>query len=259
MRPLKLEIGGAVTGSCGENKGDIRQKESRMAGRDPGGRKEGASPPDKWDGEPWGDGRERGSGLARPAVTLIGAMTAEALLKPQAPPSVHSPPRSRTPPATAAAAATGLTTAAGASTEGALTPRTRSTTKRMPGPEAANDSSQPRPASKTPPCRAAAGCEARLEVLPGTLQKAGPRPRPAPRQGSFTASGTLGLICIRGWTTGAVASETSQPSNSVYLRTRIGRRSFDGLNLRIEAVSVLNRKRGKGDDGVRCLCKNETF
>lgn len=46
--PKTGEIGGAATGSCRENEGDIRQ-ESRMAGRDPGGKKEGDTPPDKWE------------------------------------------------------------------------------------------------------------------------------------------------------------------------------------------------------------------
>lgn len=184
-------------------------------------------------------GGGRGTGLAGPAVTLIGAMAAKALLKPRVAPSVHSPPPSRHPPALAAAAH--WTAAARATAEPVGRPRRHS-----------RDSITPPGATAAPPLgRSGGGPGARGRGR--TLRRRGPPTAQACARGRGFRD--AGLICIRGWTTGAPAKGRGFRHPSSLFACEVGVPLFDGPDLRIGAVfPFLNRKGGAGDGGVRRLC-----
>lgn len=79
-----------------------------------------------------GVGEAKKSGLAGPAVTLIGAMATAALLKPRTPPNVHSRNLSWHPRDPAAVVDAPSTMVARDTTEPGLQPRTRNHPRRMP-------------------------------------------------------------------------------------------------------------------------------
>lgn len=197
-----------------------------------------------------GVGEAKKSGLAGPAVTLIGAMATAALLKPRTPPKVHSRIPSRHPRAPAAVADAPSTMVARDTTEPGLQPRTRNHRRLMP-------SHRVRTAPPTP--------RGRGRTLGGTgaLRRNPAKDRAKSRTARYLA--TAQAWTAHEWaglpTSSVLGVDHRRACERAELICIQGRLPLFRLcNLRIGAVfPFLNRKQVAGDGGVRRLCRSKEY